>query len=101
MSKKLGVSLNIDVTKIDKTAIYDGQKGKYLRMTVFIDPNEADQYGNHGRIDQDLGQERRNAGEKGAILGNAKVFWQGESQGQTAQRQAPPENDDFDDDIPF
>jgi hypothetical protein len=35
--KKIGITLNIDVTKIDKTRLYAGHKGTYLDLTTFID----------------------------------------------------------------
>ena len=81
---KIGVSLNIDVTKIDKEHIYEGKKGKYLTLTAFIDVDEQDQYGNNGMVTQKLSKEAQDAGQKGAILGNSKVFWS-----ETPQPQAP------------
>jgi len=99
---KIGVSLKIAVNKIDKERLFKGQN-TYLDCTVFIDPDNPDQYGNHGMITQDVTKEERDQGVKGAILGDAKVFWQGDSQPQ-AQRQpaqSQPEPPDFDDDIPF
>lgn len=110
---KTGVKLSIDVTKIDKALLYKGTKGTYLNCTVFIDDAE-DQYGNNGMITQEVSKESRDAGEKGAILGNCKVFWRdssGQQSGQSSQRpaqaaQTAPSNfDQFDDDgldgIPF
>ena len=38
---KIGVEVSIDVTKIDKARLYQGQKGKYL--TIHISGSE-DQY---------------------------------------------------------
>jgi hypothetical protein len=104
---KIGVSFKIDVTKIEKARLFVGQKGKYLDATVFIDLDELDQYGNSGMITQDVSKEERQAGTKGAILGDSKVFWRDE--GQAPQARAPvtsktaplPPVDDFDDDIPF
>ena len=64
--------LKIDVTKIDKTALYTGAKGTYLDITLLDNRDGTDQYGNDGMIVQDIGKERREAGEKGAILGNWK-----------------------------
>lgn len=104
---KYGVSLKIDVTKIDKSKLFNGQKGVYLDATVFIDVDNQDQYGNNGMITQ-----KADKGEQGAILGNATVFW---NDGQAPQQQAPqaPQNPaqqlystqpqpDFDDsEIPF
>ena len=65
------LSLKVDVTKIDKNALFKGNKGTYLDITVLMRPSEDD-YGNHGMAVQDIGRERREAGERGAILGNAK-----------------------------
>lgn len=70
----LGVSLKIDVTKIDKARLFKGQKGTYLDVTMFIDVDNPDQYGNNGMITQSVSKEERDAGTKGAILGNSKVF---------------------------
>ena len=81
---KIGVSLNIDVTKIDKAHIYEGNKGKYLTLTAFIDVDNQDEYGNNGMVTQKLSKDAQDAGQKGAILGNSKVFWS-----ETPQPQAP------------
>jgi len=90
MGNKIGVSLKISVDQIDKARLFKGQKHVYLDATVFIDPDEADQYGNHGMITQDVPKAERDAGVKGAILGNCKVFWHEAGQGQ-AQAQAQPQ----------
>ncbi len=74
---KIGVSLKIDVSKIDKNRLFKGNKGTYLDCTAFIDLNELDQYGNSGMITQDVTKEEKEAGTKGAILGNCKLFWTG------------------------
>ena len=103
------IKLKIDVTKIDKAALYKGAKGTYLDATFFLN-DEADQYGNHGAIYQDISKERRDAGEKGAILGNGKVFrdttpkpiptQSDEQKWAQAPRSTPPANIS-DDEIPF
>jgi len=64
--------LKIDVTKIDKSALYKGAKGTYLDITLLDNRDGTDQYGNDGMIVQDIGRERREAGEKGPIIGNWK-----------------------------
>jgi hypothetical protein len=105
---KIGVSFKIDVTKIEKARLFVGQKGKYLDATVFIDLDELDQYGNSGMITQDVSKEERQAGTKGAILGDSKVFWRDEGQAPQARAPVPSKTaplpdtvDDFEDDIPF
>lgn len=100
---KLGINLSINVSNIDKSKMIQGKKGNYLNMTVFVDPDNADQYGNHGMITQSLPKEEREAGQKGNILGNAKVFWSGSSDNRTqntAQASAPATSVD-DSEIPF
>ena len=106
----IGVRVKIDVSKINKELLFKGTRGVYLDATVFIDPDQADEYGNHGMITQDVSKEAREKGEKGNILGNVTVFWTGDSkpqggQGQPAQQQsqpqAAPSNFDNFDEIPF
>jgi len=63
--------IKVDVTKIDKDALFKGNKGTYLDISVLMRSDEDD-YGNHGMVVQDIGLERREAGERGAILGNCK-----------------------------
>ena len=103
---KIGVSLKIDVTKIDKARLFKGQKGTYLDATAFIDLDNLDDYGNSGMITQDVSKDERAQGVKGNILGNSKVFFK---DGQSAQQAPRPEVQNFqqaqgcviDDDIPF
>lgn len=110
---KVGVSIKLDVTKIDKSKLFQGQKGTYLDAQVFIDTDELDQYGNSGMITQAVSKEEKQQGVKGNILGNVKVFWKDQQQAtqqnrppqQATQQQAQPQysqpNQDFDDSIPF
>lgn len=101
-----GVNLKIDVSKIDKSKLFKGEKGTYLDCTAFINVDEQGQYGDNGMITQSWKDQQKG---EGPILGNAKVFWRDDGQqAQTAQQSQPqktaggpgPEND-FSDDIPF
>ena len=101
---KIGVNLSINVSNIDKAKLFDGKKGKYLDATVFIDTGEADQYGNHGMIAQSATKEERDANIKGAILGNAKIFWNDSGSPQQSsqpQQESSSGGDDGFGDIPF
>jgi len=107
---KVGVSLKINVSNIVKSKLFKGSKGTYLDAQVFIDLDELDQYGNSGMITQQVSKEDREAGNQGAILGNAKVFWSDNGnvpqQGLRPQANLHPQQpqqgaDQFDDDIPF
>ena len=101
---RYGMRLSVDVSKILKDALYQGKKGTYLDMTIFFSPDEEDQYGNHGMITQELGKERRDAGEKGPILGNGKIFMSKGNDNRQSPVNAVPDkgvdtSEDFD--IPF
>lgn len=103
---KIGISIKIDVTKIDKARLFKGEKGTYLDLTTFIDTAEVDQYGNNGFISQSVSKDERANGVKTPILGNVKVFYGSQGGGsQDAHSEAKSNGyqpqDDFDDDIPF
>jgi len=65
------IKIKIDVTKIDKAALYKGAKGTYLDAVIWPNKNGKGQYGDTHYIVQEVSRERREAGEKGSIIGNA------------------------------
>lgn len=79
------IRVKIDVTKIDKSALFKGAKGTYLDVTLWPTPDS--QYGDDYRATQDIGKERREQGEKGPIIGNAKLM---AAQNSGGQRTAAP-----------
>jgi hypothetical protein len=96
----------IDVTKIDKAKLFEGKNGaKYLDVCLIDTPN--DKYGNSHMIVQSVSKEEREAGVKGAILGNAKTIGQpaprsGGSYKNLPDRQKYNTSDDsLDEDVPF
>jgi hypothetical protein len=91
MSKKM-IQLKIDVSKIDKSKLYNGKKGTYLDATLFLN-DQVDQYGNHGFIVQSVSKEERESGVKGTVLGNVKIFQKAE--------QSENQNIGSDNDLPF
>lgn len=66
------ISLKIDVKKIAKEKLYQGKKGTYLDAVLIETPQS--QYGDDYVIIQSLSEKDRKAGQKGAILGNAKII---------------------------
>lgn len=96
------ISGKINCSKIDKTKLFKGEKGTYLDIALI--ETKDDQYGNDYMIVQDLGKEARERGEKGAILGNAKIRG-----AKPAAQQAPakatagaaPKQENLDEDVPF
>jgi hypothetical protein len=98
---KIGLSVKIDVTKIDKKRLYAGKKGTYLDLTTFINTDETNEYGDHGFISQSLDKEERDQGLQTPILGNVKVFYTDQAPQAPQAPQQAPQQDNFDDDIPF
>ena len=112
---KLGISIKIDVNKIDKSRLFKGEKGTYLDLTTFIDTENEGQYGDHGFISQSVTKEEREQSVQTPILGNVKVFFNGS--GDSAQHASGNRNQpnptyeqdnsvkemesDFDQDLPF
>jgi hypothetical protein len=96
---KIGLSVRIDVTKIDKARLYAGAKGTYLDLTTFVDTDQQDQYENNGFISQSVDKEEREQGVQTPILGNVKVFFTDGA--QSAPQSAPQSKAVIDEDIPF
>lgn len=63
------ISASIDVTKIDKSRIVEGKKGKYLNLTIWI-KDQPDQYGNDVSVEQTTEKD-----ETKIYLGNGKIKW--------------------------
>jgi len=66
------ISLSINLDKIEKQHIIQGAKGKYLDIRMFL--SENNEYGNDYMAVQGVSKEKREAGERGPILGNAKAW---------------------------
>jgi hypothetical protein len=85
---------------IEANNLHVGAKGTYMGVTLMDNRDGPDQYGYDGFATLDIGKQRREAGERGPILGNWKHL--GQRQAPTAATPAPaktkPEGED---DIPF
>lgn len=96
---KVGLNVRINVSRIDKSKLYKGEKGVYLNMTTFVDLDQENEYGNNGFISIEQSKEQRDANEQSVILGNVKKFW---SDGATASApQSDMSLEELDEDIPF
>lgn len=101
------IALKIDVTKIDKSLLFRGKNGVYLDAVLVENRDGEDQYGNMGFISQSIPKERREAGERGPIIGNYKEV--GKSQRKATppapkpkpKAQRDPDLDAEDEEIPF
>lgn len=86
------ILLKIDVAKIDKSKLFRGAKGTYLDLVIMENRNGTDQYGNDYMVVQGVSKEERQAGVKGAILGNGKNV--GGNRGGGGQRSSHPNDSD-------
>lgn len=77
---------SIDVTKVNKEKLYKGKKGTYLNVVLIPTPNSD--YGDW-MIVEESSEEERKAGEKGTILGNAKVLVKKEEGSQEKKDNLP------------
>jgi len=78
----------IDVTKIDKSKIFEGKKGKYINLSIWIN-DEVDTYGNSMSI-----QQSTEKGDAPLYLGNCKEFEPKKQQAAPAAKQESKEDDD-------
>jgi hypothetical protein len=81
----MAIKIKLDVSKIPKSKIFIGQKGKYLDLILVENKNGTDQYGQDGFVSVDTTKEERESGVKGVIVGNWKHL------GQKPQSQQPPQ----------
>jgi len=98
---RVGISVRIDVTKIDKERFYKGEKGTYMDLTTFIDLDNKDQYENNGFISQSVSKEEQAQGVQTPILGNVRVFYQDGAKQTPKQETFPSDSLNELEDDPF
>ena len=89
LPKSISVSINLD--KVEAQHLFQGQKGKYLDLRLFL--TEDNEYGNDYMVVQGVSKEKREAGERGPILGNGKVFGGSPSAPQSSSTSAETTSD--------
>ncbi len=94
------IRCKIDVRKIKKELLFTGAKGIYLDATLLENKAGVDQYGNNFIIIQDISKEARDRGEKGPIIGNAKIV-EGQSSRPKTGIAMTTSYSNSDNDIPF
>jgi len=93
------ISASINLSKIDKSKIVEGAKGKYYNILITCN-DEKDQYGHDVSISEGQTKEQRTAKEKKNYIGNGKTIWEGEYKNSepTNQIASSTKNED---DLPF
>lgn len=95
------ITLKLDVTKIDKAKLFAGKNGaKYLDIVLF---ERDDAYGNNFMVVQSVSKEERQAGKRGAILGNGKYVGERATPApaRRAEERSNSEQSAGDEDCPF
>ena len=92
--------LKIDVTKIDKSHLFKGERGTYLDLTL-MENDQVDEYGNAGFVSQSVSKEAREAGVKGPIIGNYKTIELKRKPAVQPAKQPQPNSDYAQADVPF
>ena len=100
---RIGLEIKVNVSKLDKSKLFEGKTGKWLTLKTFINTEEQDQYGNNSFITESPTEEEKIGKVKLPIVGNSKIFWKEQQQqpqnnGFTPRPASQPEPDD---DIPF
>jgi len=98
------IATSINLNKIPKDKIVEGQKGKYLPITITLN-DELDNYGNNGPVCVQQTKEERDAKVEKVYLGNVKVVWTNDANVGVAPKQQPTVNPqpvtEAADDLPF
>ena len=102
------IKTSIDLTKIDKSKIIEGKKGKYLPITITLN-DEVDQFGNQGPVIISQSKEEREMKTDKIYLGNVQVVWTNGENVNTAPREGESEKSNVEilqsiakeDDLPF
>ena len=102
------IKTSIDLTKIDKSKIIDGKKGKYLPITITLN-DELDQFGNQGPVIISQSKEERESKTDKIYLGNVQVVWTNGENVNTVPRDDKPQQSNVEtlqsiakeDDLPF
>lgn len=66
------ITFSLDLKKLDKNKIIQGEKGSYYPITVFVN-DEPDQYNNNVAVTTSASKEEREAKAKTHYLCNGKV----------------------------
>jgi hypothetical protein len=91
----MAIKLKIDVSKISKPDLFPGKKGLYLDAVLFENRDGQSEYGDDGFIVQGITKEKREAGERGPIIGN----WRHMEMAKPAPKASSKSEDT--DEIPF
>ena len=88
------INVKIDVTKLDKSKFFVGQKGTYANVTVAENMDGESEYGDTHYVFESQSKEERDAKTPKNYLGNGKEFVFGNN-GGTQTTTTPTVGDDL------
>ena len=88
------LNFSINLEKIDKSKIIKGKKGKYLNLTAFV-ADEDDQFGNNVSVIHSQSEDERKEKADRIYLGNGKVAYDSNADGQAQEGLSEEEEDDL------
>ena len=68
------INIKVDVTKLDKSKFYEGEKGTYANLTVAENRDGESQYGDTHYVFEQQSKEERLAKTDKNYVGNGKEF---------------------------
>ena len=68
------INIKVDVTKLDKSRFYKGEKGTYANLTVAENMDGESQYGDTHYVFESQSKEEREAKTPKNFVGNGKEF---------------------------
>jgi len=95
------IQIQLQLHRIDKKRLIQGQKGKYLDLVAFPNREGRSDRGDDGVTIQSVSKEEREAGERGPIIGNYRLI--AAAKRDSAPNAPAPEEVDpsEDEEIPF
>jgi hypothetical protein len=99
---KMGLKINLDLSKLDKSRFIKGKSGVYTDLVAWVTPNQLTAIDSHGSVKQQATKEERDAGSDKDLpfIGKVDIFWTDDNS-HIQQIKNQSTQDEFDDDIPF
>jgi len=95
------IQLHLQLHRIDKSRLVQGQKGKYLDLVAFPNREGRNDRGEDGVVIQSVSKEEREAGQRGSIIGNYRLRQSsGGGQGNLTSEEEEPDLPE-DEEVPF
>lgn len=93
------IKLSVDVSKIDKSKLFQGKKGTYLDLIVSVS-DEVNEHGNNVSCWEGQTREERESKANRNFLGNGRVIWTDDTSAEVPSADVMDAAEE-EDDLPF